>query len=161
MSGINVELNILIDVLNKKALLLQELYDLTKAQESLLNEEELRMEVFDELMNQKQERIDKVIGIDEGFKLTYEKIRIQLEGNKALYKNDIQKMKDLIVTIGDLTVALTVQEEKNKNLFITKANSEKGKIKEFRKSKQTVANYYKSMNNQKNAERSYFFDSKK
>jgi Tfp pilus assembly protein PilW len=161
MSGVNVQLNILIDVLNKKVLLLQELFELTKAQGGLLNEEDFRVEVFNELMNQKQERIDQVMNIDDGFKLTYEKIRFQIEGNKELYKEEIQQMKDLIVAVGDLGVAITVQEEKNKNLFSLKSNTEKSKIKDFRKSKQTVANYYNSMNNQKNAERSYFFDSKK
>ncbi len=161
MAGINTELDILVEVMEKKEKLLKELLSDTKKQESLLNEEALDMEAFDEIISNKQEKIDQVNTLDDGFKMTYEKIHLQLGADKDLYKDYITAMKEKIVVIGELGVEIMVQEEKNKVKFLIAAKNEKNKMKDFRKSKQTVANYYSNMNNQKNPERSYFFDKKK
>lgn len=161
MSEINTEIEILIEVLENKKKLLGELLVQTKKQEELLNDKEFNIDTFNETIEIKEKAINKIISIDEGFQMTFKNIEIHLKGHKANYKDKIEYMKKLIKEIGEKSVEILVLEEKNKIQFTLISNGEKSKMKDFRKSKQTVANYYSSMNNQKNVERSYFFDSKK
>lgn len=161
MSNVNIQVDILIESLEKKSKALEEILNLTNEQTELMEKEGFDFDAFNKIMDEKEIRINKVNELDEGFKNIYEKARLHLEGNKELFKDKISIMKQKIVEIGDLSVAITVQEERNKLQFMNKAKEEKAKVKEFRKSKQTAVNYYSNMNKQKSTEQSHFFDSKK
>lgn len=161
MSNVNTRLDILIDVLDQKLKSLKELLNYTNKQTKILEAEEFDLSAFNKIISKKQEYIDKIINMDDGFKATYEQIKGYIDANPELYKEKIRIMKKAIVEIGDLGIAITVQEGRNKNLFEEKARLERNKMKEFRKSKRTVTNYYSNLNKQKNADGPHFFDSRK
>lgn len=161
MDNIKIQLDIIIETLQKKSKTLEEILNYTKEQTTLLEQEEFNLDDFNKTIDEKEARINKVMELDEGFKSIYEKVRLYLEPNKELYKDKISIMKQNVVEIGNLNVAIKVQEERNKLQFSNKIKEEKTKIKEFRKSKQTVANYYSNINKQRSTEQSHFFDSKK
>ncbi|PKM52714.1 MAG: hypothetical protein CVV02_00845 [Firmicutes bacterium HGW-Firmicutes-7] len=161
MNNINTQLDLLINVTLKKSLYLKDILAYTKEQTDLLEQEEFDLNAFNRFMEKKEVLINQVVEIDDGFQSIYRKVRSVIEAHPELYKEKIQALKQSIITIGDLSVTITVQEERNKMSFMSKSREEKSKVKEFRQSKKTVANYYSNMNKQNNSNTPHFFDSKK
>ncbi|PKM94941.1 MAG: hypothetical protein CVU84_08435 [Firmicutes bacterium HGW-Firmicutes-1] len=161
MNNINTQLDLLINIIYKKTLYLQDILAYTKHQSSILEKDELDLEAFHVLVEKKDGFINKAIEIDEGFQAIYVNVRGIIEAHPELYKEKLQTLKQSIVEIGDLGIAITVQESRNKNQFDNIAKMEKSKVKEYSKSKLEVTNYYSSMKKQNNSGTSHFFDSKK
>lgn len=161
MSEVITTLTLLIEGLDKKKKALQEIVEYTKAQEKLLKEDELNMKTFNNIMKNKQYRIDKVKKIDEGFQPSYERIRVKLEKNPELYREYINAMKERIKVIGDLNVSVQVLEEQNHVKFLAKSKGIKNEVKTFRTSKKAVAGYYNNFTKQQEAGRKNFYDAKK
>lgn len=159
MNNVNTQLDLLIEVLRKKAGYLQQLLTYTQEQSIVLEKDEI--EGFNDLIQPKEELIDKVIEIDDYFQTIYENIRGIIEKHPELYKEKVQIMKQVITIIGDLGVAITVQEGRNKNYFDFKAKAEKKEHTDLRQSNKIVSNYYSNMNKQKKINQSPSFDSKK
>lgn len=161
MSEVITTINLLIDGLDKKKKSLVEILDYTKAQEELLKADDFDLKTFNNIMKNKQFRIDTVKQIDDGFKPGYERIKVHLEKNPELYRDYINKMKDLIKDLGDLNVSIQVLEEKNHTRFKVVTSGLKGEVKSFRKNKKTVSNYYNNYNKQQESVRQNLYDSKK
>lgn len=161
MSHVNTQLDILINSLNKKISYLEDILKRTKEQSSLLDKDELDLRVFNNIMNNKQNRIDKIFEIDNGFQEMFNKVKGYLNTNGELYKEQIKLMKEYILKIGELGVEIKVLESKNKTKFQLITNGKKSKVKEYRNNKNVVSNYHSNINNQNNATQSHFFDSKK
>lgn len=161
MNEVKIQLQLLIEVLDKKELFLRELLSYTKQQEDLLLEEDFNLTAFNNIMQNKQVRIDKVIEIDEGFQATYNRVGAVLVQQPALYKEEILAMKTKIKAITDLSIEIQVTEEKNKAAFAARVGGMKNQVKNFRNHKQVNTQYQSNMQNQKVGDTSHFFDSKK
>lgn len=161
MYNVKINLQILIESLVKKIGYMQEINQYTKEQERLLKEEEVNYKQFNNIMQNKQVRIDKIVELDDGFEPAYERVRGALNTQPKLYKEEISKMKELIKEISDLGVEIQVLERRNKMQFDTKTISSKNKVKTYRRNKTAVTNYYDSIKKQNKDDNSYFFDSKK
>lgn len=161
MNNVNTQLDLLMDVLQQKVQSLQGILTCTTNQTALLERGEFDFDAFDNLMKEKEVLIDKVIDMDEGFQAIYNKVKGIIEMQPTLYKEKIQTMKQFIIKIGDLSVAITVQEGRNKNQMDLKAKTDKNKGKDFSHNKKIVANYYSNMNKQRLVEQARSFDSKK
>jgi hypothetical protein len=161
MNEVKIQLQLLTEVLDKKELFLRELLSYTKQQEDLLLEEEFNLTAFNNIMQNKQVRIDKVIEIDEGFQATYNRVGAVLVQQPALYKEEILAMKTKIKSITDLSIEIQVTEEKNKAAFGAQVGGMKNQVKNFRNHKQVNTQYQSNMQNQKVGDTSHFFDSKK
>ncbi len=161
MSDVITTINVLIDGLKKKKKSLFEIYEYTLAQEKLLKEEDFDMKTFNNIMKNKQFRIDTVKQIDDGFRPGYERVRVHLEKNPELYREYIKEMQDLIKEIGDLNISIQVLEEKNHTRFKVVTAGKKNEVKSFRKNKKTVTGYYNNYNKQQESVRQNLYDSKK
>lgn len=100
--------------LEKKLKVLEELYRLCLSQSELLSKEELDYEAFDTLVDEKDICIEKLEKLDEGFEIVYNRVKSELESNKAVYAAEIKAMQELIVKITDKSTSITALEERNK-----------------------------------------------
>ncbi len=162
MNDVTTTLDILITGLKKKKKNLLEIIDYTKQQDALLKDKEhLDLRRFNNIIKNKQFRIDAILQVDQGFEPTYERIRHYLERSPELYRNQINQMQQLIKEIGALNVEIRVQEERNNERFKVVSKGMRDEVKSFRTNKKAVTNYYKTYNKQQASIRDSFFDSKK
>ncbi len=153
-------LEILIKSLEQKKTLLNDIKDYTKRQSQLLLEEELDYDLFNNIIENKQVRIDNILALDEGFIPTYKRISEGVNANKALYKEQISQMKKLIVEINDVQVAISMGEERNKKMFSDKMAMIKNGAKAYRNHNDAYKKYQGIDQGGVNDELS-LFDSKK
>lgn len=140
-------LKILEESLLKKIEVLDRIIAYNKDQEELLKREDVSLEELDANMAKKDELIQSLLKLDEGFESLYEKIREQLLGNKALYAEQIRTLQELITIVTDKGVAVKAQEERNKRLVEKYFTREKNELRRGRQASKAAYDYYKNMNN--------------
>lgn len=140
-------LEILEDSLTKKLAVLDEISEYNNEQEILLKQEKISMEELDANMGQKDELIEKLMKLDEGFETLYERVRQQLLTDKDTYKSQIARLQDLISQVTEKSVSVQAQESRNKRLVDDYFIKEKGQIRQGRQASRTALNYYKNMSN--------------
>lgn len=138
-------LGILEKSLEKKILVLNEIEDYTAKQESLLKQENVSMEELDANMEQKDDLIQKLTDLDEGFEALYERVKEQLSANKDAYKEQIKRIQNLITKVTEKSVSIQARESRNKKLVEDYFAKKKSEIRQSRQASKTVLNYYKSM----------------
>ena len=154
-------LSLLIDTLQKKKSVLEQLKDITEQQKQLLQSENFEEDNFQKTLDKKDICIKELEKLDYGFEQVYERVALILKHNKDTYRNKIIKAQQLIQEVMDLAVSIRVLEEKNKERFLFCLSIKRGKMKNFKVSKHAVANYYRNMPNIHQAGQSYFLDKKK
>ncbi|MBR4777987.1 MAG: hypothetical protein IK007_10310 [Lachnospiraceae bacterium] len=154
-------LNIIVDTLKKKEILLNNLKAITLKQAEILDAEDVAADDFDNTIEEKQRSIDALLKLDEGFMDTYERVKADLIANPADYATEISQAKALIKKQTDLSVELQALEEKNKVKLSVQLTKGRQKGRDFRTSSRTAAAYYKNMSNRHQDGDSYFLDSKK
>ena len=140
-------LDILEESLQKKLKVLEEITVYNQEQEQLLKKEKASLEELDKNMEQKDELIVKLSGIDEGFETLYERIKEQLLANKDAYREQISKLQQMISQITEKSVSIQAQEARNKKLIEDYFRNERNQIRQNRQSSRAAYNYYKSVNN--------------
>lgn len=160
MDNNNTYIDILIGTLNRKNHILEEIIKLTMLQERYLNEPDMDMDFFDDTLEKKAELIRELDDLDDGFEAIYERVSEELKTRKENYKDKILKLQELIKEVTDKGIRLEALEQQNKLKIETYFSSKKQEIKEFKKSNESVANYYKSMTDNPQGE-SFFLDKKK
>lgn len=151
---------ILVESLEKKSRILDEIIKENEAQEVLLKQEELDMEALDASADRMGELAEKLELLDEGFEAVYDRIRQELIENKSAYRREIRRMQELIAGITEKVVGINAARMRNK------VQAEK----QFKKSRQQIGrasskmkasqNYYNNMNRLNYVE-PQFYDSKK
>lgn len=154
-------LNIMIDTMKKKEILLKNLKVITTKQTELLDAEEFAADDFDNTIDEKQKSIDALLKLDDGFMDMYAKVKDALISNGSDYIPEIEQAKALIKKQTDMSVELQTMEEKNKVKLTMQLSKGRQKGKDFRTSSRTAAAYYKNMSNHHQEGDSYFLDSKK
>jgi len=154
-------LNIMIDSLKKKIVLLNKLKECTLRQSEILDGESLDADGFDKTIDEKQKYIDELTKLDDGFMDMYGKVKDALIAFPSDYAAEISKSKELIKTQTDLSVELQSLEEKNRIKMSIQLTKGRQKGKDFRTSSRTAAAYYRNMSNHHQDGDSYFLDSKK
>ena len=145
MSGNSNYLMMMVESLSKKIGILEQLIEYTKEQETLLEEEELNMEEFQQLLDKKGELIEVLNTMDQGFEQVYERIEEEINGKKEKYTTEILLMQQRIKVITDLSVKLQELEYKNKEKIEVYFSKKRNEIKNFRQSKESVNKYYRTM----------------
>lgn len=107
---------ILLQSLEKKTKLLDDMIRQNGVQEELLKEEDLDMDAFDEAINQQGFYIEELDKLDQGFETVYDRVREELLRDKARYRMEIIRMKELIQQITDKIVTLNAGNMRNKML---------------------------------------------
>ena len=150
-------IQIIIESLNKKYKVLNELMQITSRQKAIVDADSFDEDLFMETISLKQEQIDKLSELDRGFELVYDRIREDLKTNSKEYQSEITSLKELVTKITDLNIKLQALEKSNKPKLESRLANKRQSIKKSRLSNQTVTNYYKTMSGGQETQ-SYFYD---
>ena len=153
-------LELMADSLVKKGKKLEEVLELTKAQETLLSKEEFDEKNFDNLINKKSALIEEINKLDEGFELTYNRVREMIKENPEAYRDKIEKLQNSIRTLVDKGVEIEACERRNQIKFDLKVSKGKDKIRSYNLNSNAVTKYYSNMNGSVDGT-TYFVDKKK
>ena len=148
------------DSLEKKLDILEELQTKNKLQTAILNDPNALPEDLQKNMEQKDNLVDRIEKLDEGFDSIFQRVKDVLEKDRELYADDIRYMQRMIKKITDISVDIQALEQKNKRLAMTKFADVKAQIKDERTSQRVLNSYYQNMQGDAGAD-SNFYDSKK
>lgn len=146
--------------LQKKLIIMQQILELTKQQDSCFQEEQEVVETMEHYVLEKEPLIQQLSKLDEGFDLVYAKIKTYVLDNTKEYSAEIKKLQESILEVTSLSVKIQTLEQGIKRKFELYLTSKKKEIKQFKINNQTATNYYKNMTGQPQGE-SYFIDKKK
>ena len=161
MDTMRTYINVLIDTLQKKKSVLEQIQIATEQQKFLMQQEGFDETQFHQMMEQKDKLLQELEKLDNGFEQIYERVGLALKHNKELYKDEVLIAQQLIQDIMDLSVGIQALEEQNKQRFAACMTAKRGKIREFKVSNRAAANYYKNMPSIHQTGHSYFMDQKK
>jgi len=152
-------IQILIDSLNKKYTVLNELMQITIRQQNIINAEQFNDDEFMNTIALKEELINSLSELDKGFEMVYDRVREELKENGNSYQSEITSLKELVTKVTDLSVRLQVLEKTNKTGLEAVLSRKRKEIGKARISNETVVNYYKNMSKRADSQ-SYFYDKK-
>jgi hypothetical protein len=155
-----VYIKLLEDTLSKKAEVLKKLVELTMLQENMVSSDDFDEEDLLKTVTQKEEQINILTKLDDGFEQLFQSVKDELNVNKESYTHEITTLKELIAVITDMSVSLQAMEKRNKARMEVYFSTKRKEIRSSRISSRTVANYYKTMSKQQESQ-SYFYDKKK
>lgn len=156
----NVYISALQDSLCKKKEVLQELLDLTREQQEVLQQETVDADRFEELMEDKDGKINRLNTLNAGFQSLFQKVGDTLEDKKHQYEKQIRQMQEDIRSITDLSVQIESLEHQNRDAFQAYLVRERKEIRTGRASSRTAVSYYQNMPNQHHEWQTYFMDQK-
>lgn len=151
---------LLADTLKKKSEILKRLKDITMHQEDIIASDHLDEDEFLRTVSLKEELINTLIKLDDGFEQLYESVKEELVTNKDKYTDDIMRLKELITAITDTSVEIEALEKRNKVRIEAYFSMKRREIRNSRMSSRTVSNYYKSLAKQQETQ-AIFYDKKK
>lgn len=151
-------LQILEESLIKKTDILKQITAENKNQESVLKEEKVSMEKFEEAVDRKAVLIEELNRLDQGFERLYDRIREQLLEGRAQYQDQINTFQKLIADITEASVSIQAQEARNKVLVEKYFAESRDGIKGDRIRSKQAYDYYRRMSSNTVAPR--FLDEK-
>ncbi|SKB57516.1 hypothetical protein SAMN06296386_102240 [Lachnospiraceae bacterium] len=159
----NTYVNILIESLEKKSEVLDEVMARDAEQEMILSAPDPDL---DEL-HDNQEEIGKLAAeltrLDEGFESLYEKVRSDLLNNKAEYSEEIRVMQDLISEITEKAVKIGAEEARHKDRVTNLLREKRKQLGARRKNINKISTYANQMNGSTSKQNTepFFVDNKK
>lgn len=141
----NTYISILIQSLEKKQQILDEIIEKNRQQREGLDDPNLDPDDFDKTVEDKAALIEQLEGLDAGFEEVFERVKKELETNRQAYREEIKKMQEMIRKITDKSMTIRRQEAENKRLMEQKIASVRKQVKEVRQSQKVVNQYYKNM----------------
>ena len=146
--------------LQKKASILRDIIILNEEQKTILEDENATPDEFESNVNSKDELVQQIVALDDGFEGIFKKVEREFTINKEAYVDEIHRMQDLIREITDLSERVQAQERVNSNLAREKFSSIRAQVRKVRQGQKAVSNYYNNMM-QTNYYDPQFFDNKK
>ena len=156
---INKYMDMLVECLEKKNIILDNLKALSKKQTELIQDENFSLTEFDKCVEEKGILIDNILKLDSGFEGLYNKVGKTVADNPSEYKAHLNKMQKLITEITEKSVSIQAEEERNKTMIENRFNREKNAIKSGRSQSKVALDYYNSMNKLNHVD-SQFWDRK-
>ncbi len=138
-------LEIMTQSLTKKLAVLGEIRKKNEEQRVLLLDENLAPEDFEKNIESKGNLVESLNMLDEGFDHIYDRIREEITGNKDKYKDEIQKLQELIRDITAASSSIQAEEQRNYQLAQQKFSDVKKQIREVKSSQSAVQQYYRNM----------------
>ncbi len=139
-------LTALSESLEKKIAVLDEIIEKNKEQEALLKEETFSFEAFDKNAEEKGVLIFRLEKLDDGFESLYEKVREELNANRAAYAKEIAHMQDLIRMITEKSATIQAGEARNKASLEKVFKTEREKLRNGRSGVKALKSYNQAMN---------------
>lgn len=153
-------LQIMIESLEKKKKVLQQMIELNNQQKFLLQDANLQPEDFEKNMQYKEELVQQLNLLDEGFENVFARVREALYENKEMYVDEIRQMQEQIKEISTLMNTVSTQETRNKKSATNKFDDVRKQIRSVRNSQRVVKQYYDNMMNHK-SDRMQMIDNRK
>lgn len=151
---------ILLQSLEKKNQILDQLISHNALQEELLKEEELDMDRLDEMLEEQGRLVEELDRLDQGFESVYDRTREEIIGNRERYRTEIGAMQEHIQQITAKIATINAGNMRNKMLAENQFRKQKQAIGQNKSIKRVAKNYYDSMN-RLNQVSPQFYDSKK
>lgn len=139
-------LTILLDGLDKKIDILNNLIQLNDKQTSLISEDKFNDEAFFELAQKKEEFINALNKLDEGFQSIYNKVKSELQDGRSKYATEITEIQMRITKVMELSNHVQAKEKRNYESITNKLKGLRKEAKIAKQNQKTVTNYYKKMN---------------
>lgn len=152
-------MDMLVDCLEKKNQILDNLIVLNKKQTALIQDEEFSLSEFDKCVEEKGILIDNILKLDSGFEGLYNKVGKTVADNPSAYKEQLGRMQKLITEVTEKSVSIQAEEERNKAMIEKRFSREKNRIKSGRSQSKVAMDYYNSMNKLNHVD-SQFWDKK-
>lgn len=138
-------ISIMIQSLKRKNSILNTIESLNLRQKEELENPALDPEDFDKTVKEKADCIENLDKLDDGFQELFDRVKEELDADRALYREEIKQMQELIRQLTEKSAAIQVQEARNKRLMEQKFASVKKQVREVRTSQKIVNQYYKNM----------------
>lgn len=151
---------VLVQSLEKKSRVLDEIIKENEAQEILFKQETLDMEALDASADRMGELAEKLELLDEGFEAVYDRIRQELIDNKPAYRAEIRRMQELIAEITEKVVSINAARMRNKLQAENQFKKSRQQIGRASSKMKVSQNYYNNMN-RLNYVDPQFYDNKK
>lgn len=151
---------VLVESLEKKSRILDEIIKENEAQERLFKQEELDLEALDSSSDRMGELAEKLELLDEGFEAVYDRIRQELIDNKSAYRQEIRRMQELIAVITEKIVSINAARMRNNIQAEQRFKKSRQQIGSASSQMKASKNYYNHMNSL-NYVAPQFYDSKK
>ena len=112
-------LQILIESLEKKIIVLDQIIELDKKQAEISAHQPMDMEAYDEVVEivvdgKQKKLVDEINRLDDGFSSTYELIGDEVKNHPQQYHEQVLKLQELIRDAVDKGVTIEAQEKRNK-----------------------------------------------
>lgn len=151
---------ILMESLEKKNRILDEIIRENEVQEKILKEEELDMDALDESTDRLGVFAEQLERLDDGFEAVYDRTREELIANRENYRNEIARMQELIGQITDKVVKINAAQMRNKRQAESQFKKSRDQIGKAASQIKVSRNYYNNMN-RLNYVAPQFYDNKK
>ena len=153
-------LDVLIQSLRKKLVLLNRISILNREQREILQDEEAAPDVFDINVRDKGDLVDQIVALDAGFDEVYAHIKGLMERDHSAYEDQLEQMRELIRQVMAKDASVRADEQRNYELAQQKFAGIKKKVREVKASQKMVNSYYRTMMGQTSGG-SMFLDNKK
>ncbi len=155
-------LPIMIQSLEKKIGILDQIITKNKEQTEILNDPDMKWDDFDANANQKMDLIGEMEKLDDGFEELFDRVKEELQSpaGKDKHAQSIIRMQELIGQITERSASIQAQEARNKTLVEQYFRQSREAIRKGRTSSKVAMDYYKSMSQGAYAS-PFFLDSKK
>lgn len=140
-------LKILEDSLVKKNNVLDDIAAYNDEQNKIFSGDDIDFNKFDEYIDKKEELIERLSRLDDGFETLYAKVGEELKKNKEKYRNEIKRLQQLVKEVTDKSVSIQVQEARNKLLVEEYFKKRRMEIQDNRRNANNAYKYYQSLSN--------------
>ena len=138
-------LELLIQSLKKKLLLLNRISVLNQDQRDILQDENADPDAFDINVRDKDDLIQQIVTPDAGFDEVYAHIKGLMERDHSAYEEQLEEMRGLIRQIMANDASIRVEEQRNYKLAQQKFADVKKQVREVKASQKMVNSYYQNM----------------
>ena len=139
-------LTILRESLEKKLNILDEIIRISKIQTELLSKESVDFEEYDRCVDDKDVCIEQIERLDYGFETLFQKVKPELDENRAGYADWIAEAKRLIMEVTDKSVEIQALEARNKQAIDEMIKKSRRGFQQGKRSMEVAKSYHRSMN---------------
>ena len=141
-------IQIMLESLTKKSELPDRIIEKNELQHKCVADkkyEDIDWDAFNIIVAQKQEAIDRIVKMDEGFQSLYDRVKEQLKGDKDKYADEIKEIQKLIQTVTGQGVKIRTGEERNRKIIEKVFGARKKEIRKTRNSLKVANSYAQTM----------------
>ncbi len=131
--------------LEKKLEILHRIEQKNIDQQNVLMDPNADPDDFEVTVDAKTGLIEEIEKLDEGFEKLFSQVEDELKTNKDRYKDDIERMQELIGQITDTSAHIQSQERTNYELATEKFSVIRKQVQKVRASQKAVNTYYRNM----------------